>query len=66
MTVSHTLDRAAGSAQSELASSLSRRRFLRTRRRVTPRDMARWMEPFPYRQKIGATLRHGASRAAVG
>jgi isoquinoline 1-oxidoreductase subunit beta len=30
MTVSHTLDRAAGSAQSELASSLSRRRFLRT------------------------------------
>jgi isoquinoline 1-oxidoreductase beta subunit len=30
MTVSHTLDRAAGPAQSELASSLSRRRFLRT------------------------------------
>jgi isoquinoline 1-oxidoreductase beta subunit len=30
MTVSHTLDRAAGSAQSELASSLSRRGFLRT------------------------------------
>src|SRR5260370_33549167 len=30
MPVSHTLDRAAGSAQSELASSLSRRRFLRT------------------------------------
>src|SRR5437016_8901713 len=30
MTVSHTLDHAAGSAQSELASSLSRRRFLRT------------------------------------
>src|SRR5882672_10220045 len=30
MTVSHTLDRAAGSAQSELASSLSRRRFLAT------------------------------------
>jgi len=30
MTVSHTLDHAADSAQSELASSLSRRRFLRT------------------------------------
>jgi isoquinoline 1-oxidoreductase beta subunit len=30
MTVSHTLDRAAGSAQSDSASSLSRRRFLRT------------------------------------
>jgi isoquinoline 1-oxidoreductase subunit beta len=30
MTVSHTLDHAAGSTQSELASSLSRRRFLRT------------------------------------
>jgi isoquinoline 1-oxidoreductase subunit beta len=30
MTVSHTLDRAADPAQSELSSSLSRRRFLRT------------------------------------
>jgi isoquinoline 1-oxidoreductase subunit beta len=30
MTVSHTLDHAAGSAQSELASTLSRRRFLGT------------------------------------
>jgi GT2 family glycosyltransferase len=49
-----------------LPASLRRRRFLRSHRRVTPRDMARWMEPFPYRQKISAVLRHGASRAAVG
>jgi GT2 family glycosyltransferase len=49
-----------------LPASLRRRRFLRSHRRVTSRDMARWMEPFPYRQKISAVLRHGARRAAVG
>jgi GT2 family glycosyltransferase len=49
-----------------LPDSLRRRRFLRSRRRVAPRDMARWMEPFPYRQKITEALRHGASRAALG
>jgi GT2 family glycosyltransferase len=47
-------------------ASVRRRRFLGARRRVTPRDMARWMEPFPYLQKISAALRQGASRAAVG
>lgn len=47
-----------------LPESLRRRRFLRARRRVASRDIARWMQPFPYRRKISRKLRFGASRAA--
>ena len=46
--------------------SFRRRRFLRARRQVSSRDIARWMQPFPYRQKIGGKLRRGTGRAAVG
>jgi GT2 family glycosyltransferase len=42
-----------------------RRRFLRSGRRVSPEEMARWMTPFPYLRKIGNTLRYGTRRAAV-
>lgn len=49
-----------------LPGSWRRRRFLRARRRVEPREIARWLQPFPYRQKIGRKLRFGATRAAVG
>jgi GT2 family glycosyltransferase len=49
-----------------LPDSLSRRRFLRTHRRATSKDIARWMQPFPYRQKISRKLRLGTNRAAVG
>jgi GT2 family glycosyltransferase len=45
--------------------SRRRRRFLTAKRRVAPRDMSRWMMPFPYLQKIGLTLRYGARRAAA-
>ncbi|MGA8922727.1 MAG: glycosyltransferase family 2 protein [Candidatus Dormiibacterota bacterium] len=47
-------------------ASFRRRRFLRAHRRVSSRDIARWMQPFPYRQKIGRKLRLGTDRAAVG
>ena len=48
-----------------LPQSLERRRFLRAHKRAAARDIARWMQPFPYLQKIGRKLRGGASRAAV-
>lgn len=48
-----------------LPDSLRRRRFLRAHRRVSPSEMSRWMQPFPYRQKISAALREGRTRAAV-
>ena len=43
-----------------------RRRFLRQHRRVASGEIARWMQPFPYRQKIGRKLRLGTTRAAAG
>jgi len=49
-----------------LPESRRRRRFLSSKRRVTPGDLARWMMPFPYRQKLGLTLRRGTRRAAPG
>jgi GT2 family glycosyltransferase len=49
-----------------LPESLRRRRFLRSNRRVAPSEVARWMAPFPYLQKIGLTLRYGKRRAATG
>jgi GT2 family glycosyltransferase len=49
----------------QLPESFQRRRFLRAHRRASSRDIARWMQPFPYRQKIGRKLRFGLSRAAV-
>jgi len=48
-----------------LPDSLRRRRFLRAHRRVSAPEMSRWMQPFPYRQKISAALREGRTRAAV-
>jgi len=47
-----------------LPASVQRRRFLRHRRRVSAAEVSRWMQPFPYRQKIMKKLRSGASRAA--
>jgi GT2 family glycosyltransferase len=41
-----------------------RRAFLRANRRVTPSEVARWMEKFPYRQKLLGRLRKGALRAS--
>jgi GT2 family glycosyltransferase len=49
-----------------LPQSLQRRRFLRSRRRVASSDLARWMQPFPYREKISRKLRGGTNRAAGG
>jgi GT2 family glycosyltransferase len=49
-----------------IGSSLRRRRFLRRRRQVAAQDVSKWMEPFPYRQKIARKLRAGARRAAAG
>jgi GT2 family glycosyltransferase len=49
-----------------LRQSLKRRRFLRARKQVASRDIARWMQPFPYRQKISRKLRLGTTRAAAG
>jgi GT2 family glycosyltransferase len=49
-----------------LPESLRRRRFLRSNRRVAPSEVAHWMAPFPYLQKIGLTLRYGKRRAAAG
>jgi GT2 family glycosyltransferase len=46
-------------------TSLRRRRFLRARRRVASGDIARWLQPFPYRDKLGRKLWFGTSRAAV-
>ncbi len=43
-----------------------RRRFLREHRRTSPREIASWMQPFPYLQKLGRKLRLGTTRAAVG
>jgi hypothetical protein len=43
-----------------------RRQFLHAHRQVAPREIARWMQPFPYRQKISRKLRLGTTRAAVG
>jgi len=43
-----------------------RRRFLRARRQTSTAEMARWLQPFPYRQKIERKLRLGTTRAAVG
>jgi GT2 family glycosyltransferase len=42
----------------------SRRRFLRANRRVSPSQVARWMEKFPYWQKLNRRLRGGAPRAS--
>jgi GT2 family glycosyltransferase len=47
-------------------TSLRRRRFLARRRWITAKDLAGWMQPFPYRQKIRRKLRARASRAAEG
>ena len=44
--------------------SLRRRRFLRANRRATPGQIARWMERFPYREKLMNRMRKGARRAA--
>ncbi len=46
--------------------SLRRRRFLRAHKRVVSGDISRWMQPFPYLEKIGRKLRFGAGRAAPG
>jgi len=46
--------------------SFSRRRFLKARRTVPSHAIARWMEPYPYRELIGLRLRHGKTRAALG
>lgn len=43
-----------------------RRRFLRGHRQTAAREIAAWMQPFPYLQKIGRKLRLGSTRAAVG
>jgi GT2 family glycosyltransferase len=43
-----------------------RRRFLRARRKTPARQLEQWLQPFPYRQKIGRKLRLGTTRAAVG
>jgi GT2 family glycosyltransferase len=47
-----------------LPASRRRRRFIRAHRRVSGSEISRWMERFPYRQKIARKLRSGASRAA--
>lgn len=47
-----------------LGASWRRRRFLRQHLRAAPADISRWMQPFPYREKIIRKLRFGASRAA--
>lgn len=47
-----------------LPDSLRRRRFLAERRRVASTDISRWMQPFPYREKLAKKLRNGVSRAA--
>jgi GT2 family glycosyltransferase len=47
-----------------LPPSAQRRRFLHERRRVPASEISRWMQPFPYRQKILKKLRSGATRAA--
>jgi GT2 family glycosyltransferase len=49
-----------------LGSSMRRRKFLRSKRKVDAGQISRWMEPFPYRQKIVRKLRYGTSRAAAG
>ena len=43
-------------------ASISRRRFLRRRRRVPASDITRWMEPFPYWTKIRRRVRSGGRR----
>jgi GT2 family glycosyltransferase len=50
----------------QLPGSRQRRRFLKARRTVPSRAIARWMEPYPYRELIGLRLRHGKTRAALG
>jgi GT2 family glycosyltransferase len=41
-----------------------RRQFLRSNRRVSPSQVARWMEKFPYRQKLVRRFRGRALRAS--
>jgi GT2 family glycosyltransferase len=47
-----------------LPASLRRRRFLAGHRRVVAPEIRRWMQPFPYVQKIRQRLRGGRVRAA--
>jgi GT2 family glycosyltransferase len=53
-------------AARHISGCRQRRRFLRSKQRIEARDIERWMEPFPYRQKISRRLRSGTSRAAAG
>ena len=50
----------------QLPGSMQRRRFLKAKRTVPSRAIARWMEPYPYRELIGLRLRTGKTRAALG
>jgi len=47
-----------------LPGSIRRRRFLESHKRVSDGDVTRWMQRFPYRQKLAARLRRGVRRAA--
>ena len=49
----------------QLPGSPRRRRFIRSKRRATPAEIERWMQPFGYRQQIARRLRRGATRTAV-
>jgi GT2 family glycosyltransferase len=50
----------------QLPGSRQRRRFIKARKTVSSGAIARWMEPYPYRELIGLRLRHGKTRAALG
>jgi GT2 family glycosyltransferase len=50
----------------QLPGSGQRRRFIKARRRVAPREVEGWMQPFPYRKQIFRRLRQGQTRAATG
>jgi GT2 family glycosyltransferase len=49
-----------------LPGSLRRRRFLKVHKRAESKDISRWMQPFPYREKLGRKLRLGTNRATLG
>lgn len=47
-----------------LPGSLRRRRFLKSHKIVSSGEITRWMQRFPYRQKLASRLRRGIRRAA--
>ena len=48
----------------QLPASIRRRRFIESRKRVSAGEIGRWMQRFPYRQKLVGRLRRGVLRAA--